>query len=179
MIRYNQISSYPPALPLASEDILEYHAARLLLLIRICGAPKSGLEGITKMAKLDFFVRYPQFFHRVVPETKNVAASTSESRMIRYHYGPWDPRYYQILAFLRATELIDVRHSERTFWIKVTEEGQKIAGRLMKMKTNAPLVKQIKEVKKALGAQTGTALKDMIYRHFAREVADVRKGAPI
>jgi len=52
--------SQPISLPLAADDILEFHAARLLLLLEICGTA-GRIDGLTKMAKLDFFKRYLDF----------------------------------------------------------------------------------------------------------------------
>ena len=58
----NRVGAQPrPAWPLAADDIVEFHAARLLLLMEICGV-KGRIDGLTKMAKLDFFSRYPDFF---------------------------------------------------------------------------------------------------------------------
>ena len=49
-------ASQAAGLPLLADDVLEFHAARLLLLFRVCGT-KDRIDGLTKMAKLDFFVR--------------------------------------------------------------------------------------------------------------------------
>ncbi len=54
---------YPAGLPLTADQITEFHAARLMLLLHLCGV-KNRIEGLTKLAKLDFFVRYPAFFLR-------------------------------------------------------------------------------------------------------------------
>ena len=57
----SRLGTRPASLPLAADDILEFHAARLLLLIHVCGTA-GRIDGLTKMAKLDFFTRYPDFF---------------------------------------------------------------------------------------------------------------------
>ncbi len=57
----NRIGQCPVSLPLSADDILEFHAARLLLLLSVCGV-SGRIDGLTKMAKLDFFARYPAFF---------------------------------------------------------------------------------------------------------------------
>lgn len=42
------------------DDAVDFHASRLLLLLNLCGTnPGPGIEGRTKFAKLDFFLRYP------------------------------------------------------------------------------------------------------------------------
>ncbi len=58
------LGASPAALPVVSEDLIELHAARILLLFRLCGT-NDRIDGLTKMAKLDFFVRYPEFFQQV------------------------------------------------------------------------------------------------------------------
>ena len=76
--------------------------------MHICG--KAGrIDGLTKMAKLDFFTRYPDFFEvaRAAVETHAESGSVGtadavESSMVRHHYGPWDKRYYQVLAHLEG-----------------------------------------------------------------------------
>jgi hypothetical protein len=56
------LAARPAATPLAADDVLEFHAGRLLLLLSTCGGTTGAIGGLTKMAKLDFFVRYPDFF---------------------------------------------------------------------------------------------------------------------
>ena len=61
------------------------------------------------MAKLDFFVRYPEFFDEVcayLGHPISGVAITRESGMVRFHYGPWDNRYYQVLAYLEGVGLL-------------------------------------------------------------------------
>jgi hypothetical protein len=88
--------------------------ARLLLLIDAFTGPTANLEGRTKLAKLDFLLRYPRFFRRAleirapqatvpepVPSEGNI-----EQRMVRYRYGPWDPAYFALLGSLIGRALI-------------------------------------------------------------------------
>jgi hypothetical protein len=53
------LADRPAAAALVADDILEFHAGRLLLLLSTCGGTGGSINGLTKMAKLDFFVRYP------------------------------------------------------------------------------------------------------------------------
>jgi hypothetical protein len=57
----NRLGMRSAGLSLCADDIVEFHAARLLLLMRICGV-SGRIDGLTKLAKLDFFARYPDFF---------------------------------------------------------------------------------------------------------------------
>lgn len=75
-----------------------YHEARILLLIDRFTAAKKGLNGLTKLAKLDFLLRYPAMLDRLlVDDSINWPQGTQptsserlavESRMTRYKYGP-------------------------------------------------------------------------------------------
>jgi hypothetical protein len=44
----NRLGTRPASLPLAADDIVEFHAARLLLLILLCGVA-GRIDGLTKM----------------------------------------------------------------------------------------------------------------------------------
>lgn len=164
------------ALPLVADDIVEFHAARLLLLVRLCGTA-GKIDGLTKLAKLDFFVRYPQFFNRIDGAAEPVPRQpTIESSMVRFHYGPWDPRYYDILAFLSARQLIAVSENKKTVVIQLTAVGKRVAEGLVERPEYEEVIAHMKKVKSALGAKTGSALKNLIYRTFKSEVSRKRLG---
>lgn len=170
------------SLPLAADDILEFHAARILLLIHECGI-SGRIDGLTKMAKLDFFIRYPEFF-LVAKSDQGLGdfdetAESVESVMVRHHYGPWDKRYYQVLAYLEARRLIIVTKKKNQFQISLGPTGLETARVLAATASFRPLVERLKDLKKVFGAKSGTYLKNMIYRLFDREVAQVSLGVNI
>ena len=168
----------PTSTPLAADDITELHAARLLLLFHVCGSADK-IEGLTKLAKLDFFVRYPDFFERIAQHAgKETAASSgyTESPMVRHHYGPWDKRYYQILAFLEARDLITVQKVGRSFEFELTTLGKDKAKHLKKAEQFSELVSQMAAVKKLLGRKNGTDLKNLVYAVFDAEVKQRSMG---
>ncbi|MCZ2340447.1 MAG: hypothetical protein LC104_01465 [Bacteroidales bacterium] len=181
MKSFNTLGTSPAGLPVAADDLLEFHAARLLLLFSICGV-KGRIDGLTKMAKLDFFVRYPQFFDtacQTLGLSTESATKTVESSMIRFHYGPWDDRYYHILAYLEGKHLLNVVKDNQAFTLSLTDEGKTIADQLAKDESFAPLVAQMKQVKKALGGKAGSTLKKLIYQIFEKEVAQRPLGETI
>ncbi|HYF78974.1 MAG TPA: hypothetical protein VD973_17700 [Symbiobacteriaceae bacterium] len=129
------------------------------------------------MAKLDFFVRYPDFFE--VARTANTPSTSQsqtdsnvavESAMVRHHYGPWDKRYYHVLAHLEAKGLITVAKERTTYRITLTGLGRERANKLAIRPSFGPLVERMREVKKAFGGKSGNYLKQMIYRVFENEV---------
>jgi hypothetical protein len=58
------LHTHPAGMPLLADDVVEFHAGRLLLLLKFCGQ-RGYIDGLTKLAKLDFFVRYPHFFDKM------------------------------------------------------------------------------------------------------------------
>ena len=184
----NRIGTLPVSLPLAADDILEFHAARLLLLLSICGV-SGRIDGLTKMAKLDFFARYPDFFEvaRAAPMSAGTADTTDrlesdeavESAMVRHHYGPWDKRYYHVLAYLEARQLITVTKEGNSYRIALAELGRDRAKTLAAQPSFAPLVERMREVKKSFGAKSGAFLKNLIYRIFNAEVSQRPMGKEI
>ncbi|TWT64381.1 hypothetical protein [Rubinisphaera italica] len=175
------IDNNPIGVPLTADELLEFHAARLLLLFRVCGTA-GRIDGLTKMAKLDFFVRYPEFFDKACKTLGLPAESATqsvESSMIRFHYGPWDDRYYHVLAYLESRELLSVTKDKKTFNLSLTARGVELAKTLASDDSFHGLVEQMKRVKKALGSKAGSTLKKLVYQVFDKEVAERRMGETI
>lgn len=184
----DRIGAWPAALPLSADDLVEFHAARILLLLAQCGTAGRRIDGLTKFAKLDFFARYPAFFHVARQasglEGKSAPAEpdtdeTVESAMVRHHYGPWDKRYYQVLGHLEARQLIQVSKLGRSYQIALTEQGASKAAAISELPSYQSLVLPMGEIKKVFGKRSGTFLKDLIYRVFDEEVARRRMGETI
>ncbi len=177
----SKFGSYSASAPILADEILEFHAARILMLLMLCGT-KGHIDGLTKMAKLDFFVRYPQFFvtasRRLGTHQANRSPSV-ESAMVRYRYGPWDHRYYHVLSFLEGTRLIEVSRVGKAFRLALTPEGTAAAERLESKPSFRLLADQMREVKSTLGGKSGSALKRLIYQTFYREVAERQHGEVI
>ena len=172
--------------PIVADDVIEFHAARLLLLIRYCGirnrvTKEYRINGLTKMAKLDFFIRYPAFFKEVAIITqKNAMATCSpESPMIRYHYGPWDQRYYQVLAYLCAKGLVSILKDGSTVILSSTPAGNQAAEKLAKEESYSFLLKHVNNVASVFKNKSGNALKQLIYKVFEEEVGELPWGEVI
>jgi hypothetical protein len=176
----NRIGMVPAGVPLAADDVVEFHAARLLLLLSLCGV-SGRIDGLTKLAKLDFFARYPDFFAVAKAATENQVAKTQavlspasgeavEAAMVRHHYGPWDKRYYHVLAHLEAKGLIVVSKEGRAYRIILTNPGRERAKVLAERPSFQPLAARMRELKKVFGGRTGTSLKNLVYQLFDEEV---------
>jgi hypothetical protein len=176
-----KLGSQPASLPVLADDITEFHAARLLLLLKLCGK-KGRIDSLTKMAKLDFFVRYPRFFAEACEKLGQFPAEKSlpvESAMVRYRYGPWDHRYYHVLSFLEGARLIGVTRIGKAFRLELTEQGTAAAAQFEKSGSFSDLAAQMRQVKRVLGDKSGSALKKIIYRTFSNEVTNREHGEVI
>jgi hypothetical protein len=175
------VSDIPGGVPLLADDVLEFHASRLLLLLGLCGK-RGRIEGLTKLAKLDFFVRYPVFFEEAcefLGKDFTHVTDTVDSSMVRYHYGPWDRRYYQVLAYLECRRLIAVERIGSSFEFGLTPDGAEIVDRLKDREAFQPLIVQMKQVKQVFGNRNGSSLKNLIYQVFDQEVAQREHGQVI
>jgi hypothetical protein len=170
------LQQVPAGSMISSDDIIEFHAARLLLLILLCGKKElrtklTKIEGLPKLAKLDFFVRYPAFFERVARELNEPIPpikKTIESKMVRFHYGPWDERYYQILPYLEARNLLEVKKqpNKRQYRFYLTAQGEQIAEELAQAPEFSELINNMQEVKRVLSEKSGNELKKLVYKVF-------------
>ena len=116
------------------EDV---HLARIIVLLKAFSRPDlPAIEGITKLAKLDFLLRYPSCLEKALiargVAAKNIPVDdferlTIEARMIRYRYGPWDHRYRRFLNTLVGRRLAVVRTDGRTIQIDLTPQGNDLA----------------------------------------------------
>jgi len=181
------LGNQPAGEPLLADDILELHAARLMLLISICGTKKQAigtirLDGLTKLAKLDFLTRYPDFYEKLAKhmgvETQ-VTLTDVESSMVRFHYGPWDDRYYHILGYLESRCLLVVDKDGLTFRFSLTAQGIEVANSLAKTDAFNDVTAHIKQVKSLVGKYTGSRLKETIYEVFGEEVVERKLGESI
>ena len=181
MISFNRLGHQAAGVPVLADDLVEFHAARLLLLFKVCGK-KGRIDGLTKMAKLDFFVRYPQFFADACAKLgldSGSAPKSVESSMVRFHYGPWDKRYYQALAYIEGRGLIKAWQEGNSFRLALTDAGREVAERLANEEVFDELCEHMRRVKTALGDKSGTSLKKLVYDLFDEEVAKLPLGEVI
>jgi len=168
--------------PWDPDDSIDFHAARLLVLVLRCGeGDRRRIEGRTKLAKLDFFVRYPIFLERALREFETQYKQTNrwhasdaeiEAPMIRYRYGPWDPRYRQFLAFLEARQLIRVTVT-RPESVSLTAAGRRVAQKIVDRPSFTPIVERCDAMVGNLATLNGTQLKELVYRLFPDEIGDL------
>ncbi|WP_165070852.1 hypothetical protein [Paludisphaera rhizosphaerae] len=177
-----------------TETTDDYHLGRLLILLRSSDHQKNSpatklkaVEGITKLAKLDFLLRYPTCLERALrlakknPNNAQVQPrerTSIESKMIRFRYGPWDPRYRRWLGLLSARGLVQLQVSGKTVQIGLTDPGRDLAD----VFRGDPLYDDVKRrsdvIAKAFGGYSATKLKDFVYE-VVPEIIDLKWGEEI
>jgi hypothetical protein len=179
----------------AVESSDEFHEARLLLLLKAAAGRAEAakpLEGIMKLAKMDFLLRYPNILVRalnVIGESKPSALTaaaaipeedrnTIEARMIRFRFGPWDPRYRRWLSILVAKQLAVVYREGRTVKIQLSKKGLQLAGQLAEADAFKPLAERARVVNSAVGSMTSTKITAFIYK-LAPEIVNMKWGNAI
>lgn len=153
----------------------EIHLARLLLLLRAFSNPNGpAIVGITKLAKLDFLLRYPSYFERALrarnAKEKNVTIEpyerkTIESQMVRYRFGPWDHRYRKFLNILAAKSLAALNVEKRTVLIDITEAGKHLADHMIATQEFGVIFDRAKLLAKHFNIGA-TKIMEFIYEQF-------------
>ncbi len=147
--------------------------ARLLILIDTFTTKTRGLEGRTKLAKLDFFLRYPPYLARALevrnPDVKvDVGADEEgniENKMVRYRFGPWDPAYFGVLGRLIGKGLVRPVPFGQGVGFRTTDLGNSLAARLRRDKGWSNVAERARLLKRHLDL-SGTGLKDFVYDNF-------------
>jgi hypothetical protein len=166
--------------------------ARVLLLIDGFTTKAASLEGRTKLAKLDFLLRYPKYMNRLLEirakdlnETLpsgevalNPAEVTNiENKMVRYKFGPWDPSYFAILGSLVGKGLVEPVSTRRGVGYRATQTGHEVAKKIAQTDAWITEANRVKLLKKYLNL-TGNTLKELIYEHVP-EVSSAKWGTKL
>ncbi len=159
--------------------------ARILLLIDAFSGKRrltGSVDGRTKLAKLDFLLRYPTYLRdmlRIRNKQADLPDDTLESenldtRMVRYRYGPWDPAYFAILGRLIGRGLVEPVSVKSGIGYRVTEAGREVARKISEEPEWQSTMKRAEILQKHLNL-SGETLKSLVYRHFP-EIADASWG---
>ena len=167
----------------AIENTDEFHQARLLLLLNAASGRGDNLkpvDGIMKLAKMDFLLRYPNCLARALDALPARAKpkrsadvviteedrDTVEAKMIRFRYGPWDNRYRRWLGVLAAKGLASIHLKGRTVRVAVTREGRALARSLADRDEFEGLAQRSQLIVSTVGDMGATRLKDFVYKTF-------------
>jgi hypothetical protein len=159
-----------------------HHLARIMLLLLAFERNEGpAIEGITKLAKLDFLLRYPTYFERAMlarnASKKNLELEeherkSLESQMVRYRYGPWDHRYRKFLNVLAAKRLVSLESDGRAIMISLTDRGRQHTEALLREETNHKLFDRAKVLRRYLDIGPSDIMK-FIYATFP-EIASLK-----
>ena len=166
----------------------ELHCARLLVLIDAFAGEDGTreIEGLTKLAKLDFLLRYPVMLEKALharnrstkaAEVQAHERNSVESQMVRYRYGPWDHRYWQFLALLQAKGLVRIRRKGLGRMVGLTEKGRGLAKQLALSADYAIVARRAHVLKESLDL-TATAIMRFVYATFP-EIASLKMNEQI
>jgi hypothetical protein len=164
------------------------HAVRLLVLIScFSGEGKvEAVEGLTKLAKLDFLLRYPIMLERALAakgrSTRDVQLEdherlSVESEMVRYRFGPWDHRYREFLNILVGKGLVSVSVEGRKVVIALTERGRTLSSELSASPEFQDYARRSSLLKRHFDMQATTLMR-FIYDTFP-EVVSLRSNERI
>lgn len=164
----------------ARSQHFDAHTGRVLILLRHFGsAGDKPLEGLTKLAKLDFLMRYPAFTDQLLrdvgaewelgTEPTESELLAVESRMVRYKYGPWDDRYYPVLGALVGLGLVAVHKNGRTLVMSLTELGVELAAAIAEQEDWQQVDRRASFLRRHFNV-TGSRLKKLIYTKLPKVV---------
>ncbi|MBY2924417.1 hypothetical protein GR247_29405 [Rhizobium leguminosarum] len=153
----------------------ELHLARLLVLLNaFMKKDASAVEGITKLAKLDFLLRYPSYFEaalekrgvqRAKLQVSDFERKSIEATMVRYRFGPWDHRYRRFLNNLASRGFVTFKVEGRKISIDLTDSGVSIAETISRQTEFEQLVFRSSMLAKHLDL-SATKLMNFIYDTF-------------
>lgn len=152
----------------------DLHLIRLLILIHSFNLASKDrrIEGITKLAKMDFLLRYPTVLETAllqlginpdIVRTKYYEENNVESKMVRYKYGPWDFDYRRYLYILISKNLVIMYKFKNTNVIEITDSGINVVTPALDQDIFLDLVQRSKIVVKYFGNMTAMKLKNMMY----------------
>jgi hypothetical protein len=158
------------------DERTELHTLRLLLLLDAFAADANNpsIEGLTKLAKLDFLLRYPVMLERALLARQRSTGAVEladherhsvESAMVRYRFGPWDHRYREFLNVLAAKGLVSVGLDGRKVMITATPAGRAVAATVAEDPLFEQYVSRARILKRHFDL-TGTHLMKFIYETF-------------
>jgi hypothetical protein len=164
------------------------HLGRLLVLIYVFSGEKSKgeIEGLTKLAKLDFLLRYPTYLERALNKQhkkmfksppKDYEKTSVEAKMVRFRYGPWDFRYRRFINTLVGMGQLYLRKEGRSYFLGITEEGIQTANQLAQSSDLTDIFERSRTIKTNFDF-TGTNLMRFIYSTFP-EIVSLQYGKEI
>lgn len=170
---------------LKAEKNNDFHIIRLLILLSAL-KPDQTVAGITKLAKLDFLLRYPSCLEKALRKLgykKNFyiaefEKNTIESAMIKFHYGPWDKRYREWISIMQAKDLISVFSKGKTVYIGINENGRTLINQISGNEHYIEYISRSKIIVQKFNSYSSKKLLEFMYATFP-ELSHMKSGEEI
>ncbi|MCU6794855.1 hypothetical protein OB236_22335 [Paenibacillus sp. WQ 127069] len=135
----------------------ELHVIRILILLHTLIGKKQDKTTIelTRLAKLDFLLRYPSALEKaltILNKIKEVNITEAEknnieTNMLAFRYSPWSGDFRRLLVVLSAKCLITWQRREKYLDICLTENGNELFLKLNIITEFSSMIKQSKALK--------------------------------
>lgn len=173
------------------DENVELNIIRILILIdKMAGRNhKQTIDGINKLVKLDFLLRYPVALERALTKLKedqdipkiNIQVYERESveaNLMHFNYGPWDSRYRRFLTILEAKSLIAYIISGKTVKVSITHTGHKTVEDISSFSEFHNYVVRSGLIKRHFGSYSSKKLINLFYDVFP-EMVTMAQGEEI
>ncbi|MGB1586762.1 MAG: hypothetical protein ACPHID_06935 [Thermoplasmatota archaeon] len=173
-----------------TDHLRDLHGARFLILLDAAGLPSKRPEcskviyGTIKFAKLDFFLRCPEYLYAAVrivdPDTAKTWDDCPTLPMHKYKMGPFEREYYDVFAILESKGLLEIRADKerRGRAFHLTNQGQEAVEKFLEEPRFQEYHTVAKVISNFFGQWGGNELKDFLYDNFP-EVGEARLNQPI
>ncbi|MBW4576359.1 MAG: hypothetical protein KME08_13865 [Aphanothece sp. CMT-3BRIN-NPC111] len=154
----------------------DLHLGRILILLKAFASKnKNGaIDGLEKLAELDFFLRYPIYLERALPSRGKSPDSANisdyerlsiETNTAYYTYKPWSIEYRRFISLLIAKDLVKIDIEKNKIQVRLSPKGIEVANTLSKRESYYTLEKRAAIVKQNLNLNQRN-LMNFIYETF-------------
>ncbi|MBZ9688443.1 hypothetical protein G9F72_019115 [Clostridium estertheticum] len=154
----------------------------LMLMYTFAGRNQTGkIEGITKLAILDFLLRYPVALDKALENIESQGNKTIykkkfklqsyevnsiDAKMMKFNFAPWDFKYRRIVHILSAKDLIRINTDGKKTVLVITSKGIDTSNKIKILKDYEYLIVRCSIVKTVFGSWSQKKLIEMIYSTF-------------
>ncbi|MEG4424923.1 MULTISPECIES: hypothetical protein [unclassified Microcoleus] len=131
----------------------DLHLGRILILLKTFAGQKQNraIDGLDKLAELDFFLRYPVYLERALPargtssnkaDIKDYERQSIEANTAYYSYKPWSVEYRRFISLLVAKDLVSLDFEKNIIKVTLSRKGIEVANSLSKKESYSIIEKR-------------------------------------
>lgn len=154
----------------------DLHLGRILILLKAFAGQKQNraIDGLDKLAELDFFLRYPVYLERALPargtssdkaDIKDYERQSIEANTAYYSYKPWSVEYRRFISLLVAKDLVSLDFEKNIIKVTLSKKGIEVANSLSKKESYFIIEKRASILKQNFNL-TSRNLITFIYENF-------------